>query len=258
MVEGEGCTQVFGLSTLPMSALRTILFLSIAAILAGANLDSGPTGPGSEVLERYLAASQAQQAQMRGLSMQVDIDASVPKLKKNGTLHAFRNISKLGQITYKALNFVGDKTIRNDVIARYLTAEMHATTNQSTDMAIAPANYKFKYKGVIERESRRLHVFQLTPRKKRLGLFKGELWVDAATYMPLRESGRMVKNPSVFLKRVDFIRDYEILDGIAFPRHLESVIQTRLVGTARLDVRFRDFAKTDATHAVTAQPAGAQ
>jgi hypothetical protein len=75
--------------------------------------------------------------------------------------------------------------------------------------------------------------------------------------MPLRESGRMVKNPSLFLKRVDFIRDYEIRDGFAFPRHINSVIQTRLVGTAELDVRFRDFAKADANQAAT-QPAGAQ
>jgi hypothetical protein len=241
-----------------MSALRTILFLAIGTILMGASLESGQAGPGVEVLERYLAASQAQQAQMRGFSMQVDIDASVPKLKMRGTLHALRNISKLGQITYKALNFVGDKTIRNDVIARYLTAETHATTNQPADMAITPANYKFKYKGLVERENRLLHVFQLTPRKKRLGLFKGEIWVDAATYMPLRESGRMVKNPSVFLKKVTFIRDYEIRDGIAFPRHLESTIQTRLVGTARLDVSFRDFAKADPTQACATQSAGAE
>lgn len=240
-----------------MFAFRTILYLVIAALLSGATLESGSAGPGAEVLERYMAASQAQQSQMRGLSMRVDIDASVPNLKKNGTLHALRSISKLGQITYKALNFVGDKTIRNDVIARYLTAETHATTNKPADMAITAANYKFKYKGVVERGGRKLHVFQLTPRKKRLGLFKGELWVDAATYMPLRESGRMVKNPSVFLKRVDFVRDYEIRDGIAFPRHLESTIQTRLVGMATLDVRFRDFAKADATQDAT-QPAGVQ
>lgn len=240
-----------------MLAFRTILLLAFAALLGGASLESGPTGLGAEVLERYMAASQAQQAQMRGLSMQVEIDASVPKLKKNGKLHALRNISKLGQITYKALNFVGDKTIRNDVIARYLTAETHATTNKPADMAITSANYKFKYRGVVEREGRKLHVFQLTPRKKKLGLFKGELWVDAATYMPLREAGRMVKNPSVFLKRVDFVRDYEIRDGIAFPRHLESTIQTRLVGMAKLDVSFRDFAVADADE-TAAQPAGVQ
>lgn len=210
------------------------------------------------MLERYLAAAQAQQIQMRGLTMEVDIDASVPKLKKTGTLRALRSISKLGQITYRALNFVGDKTIRNDVIARYLTAETHATTNTSSEMAITPANYKFKYKGLVERQDHRLHVFQLTPRKKRLGLFKGELWVDADTYMPLRESGRMVKNPSVFLKKVEFVRDYEIRDGIAFPRRMESLIQTRLVGMTKLDISFSGFSRTDGAQSAAAQPAESQ
>ncbi len=241
-----------------MPALRAFLFFASAALLAAASLDPAPSGPGSDILERYLAAVQAQQAQMRGISMQVDIDATVPKLKKSGKLQALRNISKLGNITYNALSFVGDKTIRNDVIARYLTAETRATTTQSMDIGITPANYKFKYKGAVEREGRTLHMFQLTPKKKKLGLFKGELWVDAATYMPLRESGRFVKNPSVFLKRVEFIRDYEIRDGIAFPRHIEITNQTRLVGLAKLDIKYRDYARADATQTAATQPAESQ
>ena len=241
-----------------MVALRAFLFFAFASLLAAAALDSAPSGPAADVLERYLAAAQAQQAQMRGVSMQVDIDASVPTLKKTGKLRGLRNISKLGQITYNALNFVGDKTIRNDVIARYLTAETRATTGQSMDIGITPANYKFKYKGVIEREGRSMHVFQLNPRKKRLGLFKGELWVDAATYMPLRESGRMVKNPSVFLKRIDFTRDYEIRDGIAFPRHVESTIRTRLVGIAKLEINYGGFSRIDGAQNAAAQPSESQ
>lgn len=241
-----------------MRALRAFLFFAAATFLVGATLDSGPSGPGADILERYLAAQQAQQAQMRGLTMQVDINASVPKLKKTGKLQALRNISKLGQITYNALNFVGDKTIRNDVIARYLTAETRATTAQTMDIGITPANYKFKYKGLVQREGRSLHVFQLNPRKKKLGLFKGELWVDATTYMPLRESGRMVKNPSVFLKRVDFTRDYEIRDGIAFPREVKSTIQTRLVGTATLDIKYGGFARAEVAQAVPTQPSESQ
>ena len=233
--------------------VRFAVFLLLASLLAGASLESGVTGPGADVLERYLAAAQAQQAQMRGITMQVDIDASVPKLKKNGKLRALRQISKVGHITYNALQFVGDKTIRNDVIARYLTAETRATTNQTMDIAITPANYKFKYKGMVERDGRALHVFQLNPRKKKLGLFKGELWVDAATYMPLRESGRMVKNPSLFLKRVDFVRDYEIRDGIAYPRHVESIIQTRIVGMARLDINYGHYSRIEPAEMASTQ-----
>jgi len=240
-----------------MPALRALLLFASASLLAAAGLDSAQGGPAADVLERYFAASQAQQAQMRGISMEVDIDASVPTLKKTGKLRGLRNISKLGKITYNALNFVGDKTIRNDVIARYLTAETSATTAQTMDIGITPANYKFKYKGVVEREGRSMHVFQLNPRKKKLGLFKGELWVDAATYMPLRESGRMVKNPSVFLKRIDFTRDYEIRDGIAFPRHVQSTIQTRLVGMAKLEIKYGGYSRMDDTRAA-AQPSESQ
>ena len=88
---------------------------------------------------------------------------------------------------------------------------------------------------------RDVHVFQVTPRQKRQGLFKGEVWIDAATFLRVRESGRLVKNPSIFLKRVEFVRNYEIQDGIAVPRRVESVVETRLVGKAELTIDFTNF-----------------
>ena len=47
----------------------------------------------------------------------------------------------------------------------------------------------------------------MTPRKKRAGLFKGEIWIDAATYLRVQESGYLVKNPSIFLKKVAFVTE---------------------------------------------------
>ena len=58
-------------------------------------------------------------------------------------------------------------------------------------MSLTPKNYKFKYKGQAERNGYTVHVFQVSPRKKMVGLFKGELWVDAKSYLPVRESGRL-------------------------------------------------------------------
>jgi hypothetical protein len=108
-------------------------------------------------------------------------------------------------------------------------------------MAVTPENYKFKYKGKAAWNGRDVRVFQVTPRKKRQGLFKGEVWIDAATYLRVRESGRLVKNPSIFLKRVEFVRNYDIQDGIAVPRRVESVVETRLVGKAELTIDFTNF-----------------
>jgi hypothetical protein len=69
----------------------------------------------------------------------------------------------------------------------------------------------------------------------------GETWVDAATCLRLQESGYLVKSPSIFLKRVAFIRRYEIRDGISVPRQVQSEVETRLVGKAELTIEFTNF-----------------
>jgi len=72
------------------------------------------------IIGKYLQASESHSDVQRGASMQVDINASVPKLKEHGRLRALRKISKVGQITYHVLGFQGDNTVKSQVIARYL------------------------------------------------------------------------------------------------------------------------------------------
>jgi hypothetical protein len=192
-----------------------------------------------EIVGRYLDATKTQQQALRGAQMEVDIDAKLPKLEKQGKLRALRTISRVGQITYKALGFSGDTTVKSEVITRYLQAESDARASGS--IAISPQNYKFHLKATIQRDEQKIYVFQLTPKKKAIGLFKGELWLDGATGMPVRESGEFVKNPSVFLKKVEFVRDYELRDGVAIPAHIESTVDTRLVGKAELSIAFKNF-----------------
>jgi hypothetical protein len=83
----------------------------------------------------------------------------------------------------------------------------------------------------------------LKPRHKRVGLFKGELWLDPETCLPVREIGRLVKNPSVFVKKMEFTRDYEIKDGVSYLRRMETRTETRLVGRAELNIEYANFAK---------------
>ena len=193
------------------------------------------------IVENYCVASRKQEQVLKGASMDVDIAASLPKLKKQGRLHALRHISALGRITYDMLRFEGDGTVKNQVIARYLTAEAESQKEQAPSLAVIPANYKFKYKGRGLLEGRDTHIFQVTPRQKRQGLFQGEVWIDASTYLRVQESGYLVKNPSIFLKRVAFVRTYEIRDGISVPRQVQSVVDTRLVGRAELTIDFSNF-----------------
>ena len=160
----------------------------------------------------------------------------------------------MGKIGYKILGFQGDDTIKQEVIARFIQAEVEQT--RSENIAITPANYKFRHKGTIEQNGHRTEMFSITPKKKRVGLFKGDLWLDAKTGMPVRESG-VFESPSVFLKKVEFTQQYEIKDGIAIPKHLESRADVRLVGRAELNMDFSNFTKPEVAEEEQPAPAAA-
>jgi hypothetical protein len=219
-------------------------FLCLFAVSFGALSAAAATGPDS-VVENYWAASQQQERAMAGSSMEVNIEASLPKLKKHGRLYGLRRISRLGRITYEALHFEGDNSVKNHVIARYLAAEAEAQADGSPSLAVTPENYKFKYTGPRQSGAQTVEVFQVTPRHKLVGLFKGEIWIDAKTFLCVRESGRLVKPGSIFLKKIEFVKEYAIQNGISVPRQIHSVVDTRLVGTAELTIDFRNVSLAD-------------
>jgi hypothetical protein len=223
-------------------ALIVLVGLGIANVgYADAEADSDA---GSEIVAKYLESTHTQQETLKGMQMEVQIQAELPKLHKTGRMSALRMISSLGKISYKMLGFSGDDTVKKDVIARYLTAETQGQQDTS-QFAIAPVNYKFKYKGIQEHDGQEVHVFELKPKQNRVGLFKGELWLDSQTYMPIRETGRFVKNPSVFLKKVEFVRDYRMENGISVPKHIQSKVETRIVGPADISIDYLNVQKVD-------------
>ena len=214
-----------------------VFLLSVLGAFAVAGA-SAPTAT-DLIVENYCAATRRQEQAMTGASMEVEISGSIPKLKKQGRLHALRHITALGRITYDALRFQGDDTVKRNVIAKYLQAEEQS--QQDPSMAVTPANYNFKYKGKSQLNGRDAHVFLVSPKKKRQGLYKGELWIDAETSLRVQESGYMVKTPSIVLRKIQFTRSYEIRDGISVPRQLQSVCDTWLVGKAELTINYLNF-----------------
>ena len=143
------------------------------------------------------------------------------------------------------LGFSGDGVVKTEVIANYLKAEVESAKDTS-DVSITPGNYKFKYKGTQDWNGRQVYVLQLKPREKKVGLFKGELWLDAETYMPVRESGSFVKSPSFMLKKMQFVRDYELQNGVSVPQRTESRVETRFFGKVELNINYLTFSKDTA------------
>jgi len=206
--------------------------------------DSQTERDGEQALARYLQSSRRNL--MRGVSMMAHFAGRLPKMKKSATLDAKRRISKEGTVVYEPTERQGDSTVQKELIVRFINGEMENSTKENTKVAITADNYKFKFKGVRDRDGRQAYVFEINPRKKREGLFKGELWLDADTAQPVREAGRFVKSPSVFLKKVDFTREYTIQEGVSVPQTMEINSQTRFWGMAELAIQYSQFAWEDA------------
>ena len=221
----------------------------IPVLFLGAVALAEESSDGAEAIVRnYCAAAQNQADFSRASTMEVEIHGALPKLSKTGKLRALRRISRLGRITYQVVGFEGDGTVKRDLIARYMAAEIGVQQDRKAAMAVTPDNYRFHFKGRSELDGREVYWFQVAPKHKTEGLFKGDLWIDAASYLKVRESGYLVKNPSLFLRRVVFTRKYEIRDGQSVPLRMESVVDTRLVGRAELTIDYSNYAldETDA------------
>ena len=181
----------------------------------------------------------------------VEIDASLPKLEKQGRLRAIRRLLPLGRPEYQVLEIAGDQTVRQQVIVRYLSAEAQAAAIPVSSVAITLENYKFHYKGAVNTGGNTAYAFLITPRKKREGLIKGVLWLDGETGAVVRQSGYLVKKPSMFVKRVNVTRETAFRDGIAEMRITHLSVDTRLVGRAQLIIHERPYATPDSGPALS-------
>ncbi|MEP7353447.1 MAG: hypothetical protein ABI824_09485 [Acidobacteriota bacterium] len=206
------------------------------------------------VMARYLTAVSRQQDAMLGAEMEVDIDGRLVDLKEEGRMRVKRIISKAGAITFDFLGFNGDERVKKELIQRYLEQDQKARNYGA--MSVTPVDYDFKIRAIVTKnvgtpEARTVYVFGVEPRKKEMGLFRGEVWVDGPTGMPLKEAGQIVKSPSHFLTDILFVRDYDLLDGISIVKHFESSAKVRLLGVGRalLDINFSNFRYADLAEA---------
>jgi len=198
-----------------------------------------------------------QAEQLASYSATTLIRAQLPDTSQSGEYEVQQHYLAPRTLAFKALRFTGDAFVKTNVIIRLLQSEVdHVQKDDPALNAISPANYKFSYKGTDHLEGRLVHVYQLKPRQKRAGLFKGRIYVDAYTGSLVRAEGRPVKSPSLFIKKIDFIQDYVDIGPFTFPVHIHSEASARIVGRAIVDVYQRDYqpvANTMAKTAVAAQ-----
>ena len=187
-------------------------------------------------LETFQKRSTHQAQALAGYSAATIIRAELPRSSQHAELELERHYSVPRTLTFKALHFVGDGFVKTNVIARLLQSEVdHVQKDDPAGTAIRPENYKFSHKGTTQIADRMVHVYQVKPRKKRPGLFKGHIYLDVSTGSLVRAEGR-VKSPSIFVNKIEFVQDYTEVNGFTLPAHIHTEAKAALVGRTVVDI----------------------
>jgi hypothetical protein len=211
------------------------IFDKVALVLLLPGFCPAQTLTPAEVLERYLARPHERQPECSGLVFAVQIDASLPKFKQRGSMSGFKLVSKTGHIVYRGLRFTGDNLVKTAVIARFLARDVEPP-EPTAGAGLTRQNYTFAYDKTAAYNALIAYVFRLKPKRKRAGLFQGELWLDAATAAPLRVWGDLIKSPSIFIRSFRFVQDYQSLNQCSQPLRLLLTVQTRIAGDAEMAI----------------------
>jgi hypothetical protein len=205
------------------------------------NTSDGSLSPGF-ALQAFERRSSLQAGQLRSYSTTISIRVQLPDISEYGEYDLQKRYSAPRTLVFKALHFTGDYFIIRSVIVRLLESEVeHLRKDDPALTAITSANYKFSYNRVSGLEGRSIYVYELKPRHKRWGLFKGRIYLDAYSGCLTRAEGRLVKSSSLFVRNVDFTEDFAEIDSFTLPVHIHSEAQARLVGRSIVDIYQDDY-----------------
>lgn len=209
-------------------------------------------------LQVYEQRQQQQSAKLAGYSDQTVMVADLPDTRQKGEYELQRSYAAPNSLKFKPLKYEGDNFVKNNVLVRLLQSEVDHTMKQEGPLtAINSTNYKFSLKATDSLDGRTVYVYNVKPHKKRVGLFKGKIYIDASSGTLLRAEGSMVKSPSIFIRKMEFVQDYADIAGFMLPIHIHSVAKVRVIGRTIVDIFHRDYQPKDRDQLRTASAATA-
>jgi hypothetical protein len=141
----------------------------------------------------------------------------------------------------------GSSIVRHLVLDRLMESEVSTAIGQEhRDSSITPANYRFRVLGEEDLGVHHCFVIEAVPRRKDKYLFEGRIWIDSIAFAIVKIAGHPARNPSLWITRADFVREYEKIGDFWFPVKDEIFVDVKLYGVRACDCR---GSKLDDRHA---------
>jgi hypothetical protein len=145
--------------------------------------------------------------------------------------------------TFVTKSEAGSAIVRHLALKPLIASEINAARGKDRhDSAITPANYTLELTGEDELRSHPCYVLRASPKRADKYLFAGKVWIDKQDFAVVRIEGHPAANLSFWIKRADFVRDYEKVAGFWLPLKDETVVQVRMYGKKILTIDHADYA----------------
>jgi hypothetical protein len=130
----------------------------------------------------------------------------------------------------------GSGLIRSRVLRSLLDEEQRLiASGGAARVALSPANYEFTAEGLNDEG---FAIVRIQPLRKDRSLIVGRLLLTVDGDLR-RVEGRLAKNPSFWVTRVNVVRSYRRINDVLMPVSLDTTAQLRLFGSSALRMTYR-------------------
>jgi hypothetical protein len=143
------------------------------------------------------------------------------------------------------------------IVRRMLDGETQIVKDYgATD--ISPANYDFRLVGEEDVAGQRCFVLELLPKRNDKTLLRGNMWVDAVTYLLRRMEAEPAKGPSWWLRDVRLAFVYGDVDGMWLQTSSEFTTNVRIFGRHTMTSRDVSYEGAENASVETLEPSTAR
>jgi hypothetical protein len=213
--------------------------------------DPGSTGPLDPLspgvtADRVFAELVAQNEARNAALAEYTVLRTYRVIDLKGKVHAYVR----GQMEYHApdkkaflvSSEAGSYLVRRLALHPLIAGEIEAASGREhRDSSFTPANYTIELLGEQQIGPYRCFVARAVPRRKDKYLFEGKVWIDTRDYAIVRIEGRPAEKLSFWIKRADFVRQYQKINGFWLPQGDKTLVQVRLYGSHVLAIAYQDY-----------------
>ena len=220
------------------------------SVRAGQKLESetkAPTADVQGITEERIFAELVEHNQVRSDTLlEYSVDRTYCISQPNGKVHAQidgrMEFHAPDSKQFHATSEHGSGIVRRLALNPLIASEIRAAAGKDHhDSAITPANYRLQLMGQETIGPYRCYVLRATPKRVDKYLFEGKVWVDQDDFAVVRIEGRPAASLSFWIKRAEFVRQYQRVAGFWLPEKDETTVDVRIYGKKVLTIEHCNY-----------------